>query len=87
MNLSRSKVDPYLEQMKILSTTLSHVQTKGMSYHDFGDAIYDQILAAQSQCGVFAFGDNYHAKVLSDDGYTSLSDYFSFDQPKKDKYD
>ena len=86
-NLFRSKVNLYLEQLKIFSTTLFHVQIKGISNHDFGDAIHNQVFTTQSRCGVFAFGDNYHAKVLSDDGYTSLKDYFSFDQAKKDKYD
>ena len=47
-NLTGSKVDPYLEQLKILQSILSHVQTKGISNHDFGDAIHDQVLAAQS---------------------------------------
>ena len=31
--------------------------------------------------------ENYHMKVLSDDGVSDLNDYFSFDQTKKDKYD
>ena len=85
-NLSRSKLDPYLEQLKILSTTLSHVQIKGISNHNFGDAVYDQVNATQRQCGVFAFSDNYHAKGLSDDGNHSLQDFFSLDQAKKNKY-
>ena len=75
-NLPRSKVDPYLEQLKILSTTLSYAQTKGISIHDFGNAVYDQVLATLSQCSVFVFGDNYHTKVLSDDSYTSLKYFF-----------
>ena len=86
-NLSGSKVDLFMEQLKILPTTLSHVQTKAMFNHDFGDTIYDQVFATQSQCGVFTFGYNYQANVLSDDGSYSLKDYFSFDQTKKDKYD
>ena len=73
--LTGSKVDPYLEQLKILSSTLSYVQKKGISYHDFGDAVRDQVFAAQSQCGAFAFGGNYHAKVLCDDGISNLKDY------------
>ena len=31
--------------------------------------------------------ENYHIKVLSDDGVSDLKYYFSFDQTKKDKYD
>ena len=86
-NLTGTRVDLYLEQLKILSSTLFYVQTKGISNHNFDDAIHDQVLAAQSQCGVFTFGENYCAKILNNDGFTSLKDYFSFDQIKKDKYD
>ena len=86
-NLTGSKVNPYLEQLKILSSTLSYGQTKGISNHDFDEAVHDQVLAAQSQCGAFVFGDNCHAKILSDDGFFSLKDYSSFDDTKKDKYD
>ena len=39
-NLTGSKVDPYLEQLKILSSTLSYAQTKGISNHNFGDAAH-----------------------------------------------
>ena len=80
-------MDPYLEQFKILTSTLSYVQKKGVSNNDFDDAIHDQVLAAQSQCGAFAVGENYHTKVLSDDGVSNIKDYFSFNQTKKDKYD
>ena len=86
-NLTRSNVDPYLEQLKILTSTLSYVQNKGISNHNFVDAVHDQVFAAQSQCGAFAFGENHHIKVLNDDGISNLKDYFSFDQTKKDKYD
>ena len=44
-NLTGSKVDLFLEQLKILSSTLSYVQTKGISNHDFGDAVHDQVFA------------------------------------------
>ena len=47
-NLSGSKVDLYFEQLKILFTTLSYAQTKGISNHNFGDAVYDQVLATLS---------------------------------------
>ena len=40
-NLSGSKMDPYLEQLTILSTTLSHTQRKGIANHDFGGAVVD----------------------------------------------
>ena len=86
-NLTGYKVDPYLEQLKILSFTFSYVQTKGISNHNFGDTVHDQVFATQSQCGAFAFGDNSHAKVLSNNDFSDLKDYFSFDQAKKDKYD
>ena len=86
-NLTGSKVDPYLEHLKILTSTLSYAQKKGVSNHDFGDAVLDQISAAQSQCGTFAFGENYHIKVLTDDVISGLKDYFSFNQGRKDKYD
>ena len=44
------------------------------------------LLPSQSQCGVFAFGENDHIKVLTDDGVSGLKDYF-FDQDRKDKFD
>ena len=71
-------MDPYLKQLKILFTTLSYAQPKGIPNHDFGDAVYYQVLATHSQCGVFIFGDNYHFKGLSDDGNHTLKDCFSF---------
>ena len=40
-NLTGSKVDLYLEQLKILSSTLSYAQSKCISNHDFGDAVHD----------------------------------------------
>ena len=86
-NLTGSKVDPYLEQLKIFSSTLSYVQKKGISNYDFGDAVHDQVFVAQSQCSAFAFKENYHAKVLSDDGFFDLKEKFSFDQTKKVEYD
>ena len=42
-NLTGSKVDPYLEQLKILTSTLSYIK-KGVYNHDFDDAVHDQIL-------------------------------------------
>ena len=86
-NLTGSKVDPYLEQLKILSSTLSYVQKKGISNHNFSNAVHDQIFAVQSQCSAFVFKENYHVKMLCGDGISNLKDYFSFDQTKKDKYD
>ena len=50
-NLTGTKVDPHLEQLWILTSTLSCALKKGVFSHNFGDGIYDQILAAQSQCG------------------------------------
>ena len=44
-NLTGSKVGPYLEQLKILSSTLSYAQNKGISNHNFCDAVHDQVLA------------------------------------------
>ena len=61
-NLTGTKVDPHLEQLWILTSTLFLHPEKGMSNHNFGDTIYDQVLAAQSQCGTFAFGENYQKK-------------------------
>ena len=75
-NLTGSKVDPYSEHLKILSSTLSYAQKKGESNNEFGDAVIDQVSAAQSQCGVFAFGESYHIKVLSDGGLSDLTYYF-----------
>ena len=86
-NLTGSKVDPYSEHLKILTSTLSYTQKKGVSNNKFGDAVLDQVSAAQSQCGVFAFGENYHIKVLNDDGVSNLKDYFSFDRDRKIKFD
>ena len=60
---------------------------KGISNHNFGDAIHDQVFAAKSQFRTLAFGENYHIKALCDYGISDLKDYFSFDQTKKDKYD
>ena len=54
--------------------------------HNFGEIVHDQVFAAQSQCGSFAFGENYHVKVLSDDSLSELKDYFSYGQTKKEKY-
>ena len=71
--------DPY--------STLSYAQSKGISNHNFGDIEHGQVFVAQSQCGALTFGDNYHAKVLSDDGFSDFKDFSSFDQTKKDKYD
>ena len=78
-NLTRSKVDPFSEHLKILSSTLSYAQKKGESNNEFGDAVIGQVSATQSQCGVFAFGEHYHIKVLNDGGLSSLTDYFSLD--------
>ena len=86
-NLTGSKVDPYLEHLKLLSFTLSYAPEKGVFNHNFGDAVLDQVSAAQSQCGTFAFGEKYHIKVFTDDGISGLKDYFSFNQGRKDRYD
>ena len=86
-NLTGSKVDPYSEHLKILSSTLSYAQKKGESNNKFGDAVNDQVPTAQSRCGVFVFGEHYHIKVLNDGGLSDLKDYFSLDQDGKDKYD
>ena len=67
----------------IISTTLPYAQIKGISNHDFGNAVYDQVFATQSQCDAYVFGDNYHTKVLSNDGNHTLKDSFSFDQTNK----
>ena len=32
--------------------------------------------ATQSQCGNYVFGEQYHLKVLGDDGLSNLTDYF-----------
>ena len=76
-NLTSSRVDPYSKHLNIEASTLSYVQTKDVSNDDFRDAILDQVTAAQSQCGNFVFGEQYHLKVLSDDGLSSLTDYFN----------
>ena len=85
--LAGTKVDPLTEQLRMLTSTLSHVQRKNISDHDFGDAIYDQVYATQSQCGVFAFGENYHLKVLRDDGILNLTVYAALDAPQREAYD
>ena len=77
-NLTSSKVDPFSKHLKIQTSTLSYVQTKGKTNNEFGDAVLDQVTAAQSQYGVFVFGEQYHIKVLSDDGLSGgLTDYYS----------
>ena len=45
-NLTGTKVDPYSEQLRILTSTLSCAQKKSVSNHDFSDAVHDQIFAA-----------------------------------------
>ena len=86
-NLTGSKVDPYSEHLKITTSTLSYAQKNGVSNHNFDVAVLDQVSGARSQCGTFAFGENSHIKVLTDDGISSLKDYLSFNQGRKDKYD
>ena len=82
-NLTGSKVDPFCEHLKIQLSTLSYAQKKGKSNNEFGDGLMDQVSAAQSQCGIFAFGEHYHIKVLSVNASpTSQSTSFS---PKKRK--
>ena len=80
-------MDLYSEHLKILTSTLSYAQKKGISNHEFDDAVLDQVSAAQSQYGVFTFGENYHIKVLTNDGVSGLKNYFSFDQDRKDEFD
>ena len=82
-NLTGSKVDPYCEHLKIQASTLSYVQKKGESNNEFGDAVMDQVSAAQSQCGVFIFRDHYHIKVLSDNGISDLTGYFILTEEEK----
>ena len=86
-HLTGTKVDPYLEQLRILTSTLCCVQKTNTSNHDYGDAIYDQVLAPQSQCGTFAFGKKYHLKVLTDDGISDLIGYFALTQEQREDYD
>ena len=85
-NLTESKVDLFCEHLKILASTLSNTQKKGKFNNEFGDAVVDQVSATQSQCDVFAFGERYHIKVLSDGGLSDLTDYFSLTQEEKEKY-
>ena len=54
-NLTSSKVDLFVERLKTLASTLSYVQKKGKTNNKFGDAVIDQVTAAQCQCGIFAF--------------------------------
>ena len=71
-------MDPFSEHLKIQTSTLSYVQTKGVTNNNFGEAVLDQVTAAQSQCGVFVFGEKYHIKVLSDDGlFGGFVDYYA----------
>ena len=85
-HLAGTKVDPLIEQLRMLTSTLSYVQMKNISNHDFGDAIYDQVLAAQSQCGTFAFGENYHLKVLKADGILDLTGYAALTVELREDY-
>ena len=77
----------FFPPQKKLKSVVHPPKKKSVSNHDFGDAIYDQVLAAQSQCGTFAFGENYHMKVLKVDGISDLVDYFALDQAQRDDYD
>ena len=71
----------------IISITLAHTKKQGISNSNFGDAVIDQVLATTSQCGVFAFRENYHVKVLCDDGSLTFATYHGLDHSKKDLYD
>ena len=51
--------------------------------HNFGDAVHNQVFAAQSQCGAFAFGENYHVKVVRNYGFFDLKDFFLLIKPRK----
>ena len=87
-NLTGSKVDLFAEHLKILASTLSYVQRKVKINNEFGDAIIDQVTAAQSQYGVFSFREQYHIKVLSDDGLSGLTDYFNLGtDAEREQYD
>ena len=79
-------MDPLYDGLQIISSTLSYSQKQGISNSNFGEAVLDQVLATLSQCGVFAFGERYHKKVLSDDSLTPTQ-YFALTQEKKDPYD
>ena len=50
-NLTGSKVNPYLKQLKILSSTLSYVKTKGISNHDFCDAVHTRSFLPRINAG------------------------------------
>ena len=85
-HLVGTKVDPLLEQLRMLTSTLSCVQKLNTSNHNFGDAIYDQVLAAQSQCGIFTFGENYHLKVLKADGIPDIIGCSTLTVEKREEY-
>ena len=84
--LTSSKVDPFSEHLEIQTSTLSYVQTKGVTNNNFGEAVLDQVTAAQSQYSVFVFREQYHIKVMSDDGLSSgLVDYYNLGTDDKRK--
>ena len=79
-------MDPHYHVLRIISSTLTYVQKKGISNNNFGDTVLDQILATTSQCSVFVFGENYHAKVLRDNGGLTLANYHILDRSGENKY-
>ena len=74
------KVDLHPYTLQIISSTNSNtcfVNDRGISNIDFGDTAVDQGLAPWTQHGVFVFGENYHSKVLVNDGNLILTNYHS----------
>ena len=67
-------------------TFITHTD-RGISNTDFGDTAVDQGLASWIQRGVLVFGENYHSKVLVNDGNLTLTNYHTLDQSGNDKYD
>ena len=83
-------MDPQSYTLKIISSTKSNtcfVNDRGISNIDFSDTVVDKVLATWTQHGVFVFRENYHSKVLVNDGNLTLTKYHTLNQSGNDKYD
>ena len=76
--------------LQIISATKSNtcfVNDRGIPNIDFNDTAIDQVLTTWTQHGVLVFGENYHSKVLANDGNLTLTNYHTRNQSGNDEYD
>ena len=89
-NIPGPKVNPQSYTLQIILATKSNtcfVNDRGIPNIDFGDTAVDQVLATWTQHGVLVFGENYHSKVLFNDGNLTFTNYHNLDQSGNDEYD